>query len=156
MIALRRSGTNGITHGGYVEGNDINGQAQNVVGVYDEVNTVESYIGLNSIRNNGSSARVSDSTSGYRTGFSRRATFSGTSGSVSATSTLDVTPTINLAVSTTARRTQVWLSGASVDYTKPSLILGQAPASETQAAFRIYNAHSAPQTFNFEGVVEGD
>ena len=33
VIALRRSGTNGITHGGYVEGNDINGQAQNVVGV---------------------------------------------------------------------------------------------------------------------------
>ena len=156
VIALRRSGTNGITHGGYVEGNDINGQAQNVVGVYDEVNTVESYIGPNSIRNNGSSARVSDSTSGYRTGFSRRATFSGTSGSVTATSTLDVTPTINLAISTTARRTQVWLSGASVDYTKPSLILGQAPASETQAAFRIYNAHSSAQTFNFEGVVEGD
>lgn len=156
VIALRRSGTNGITHGGYVEGNDINGQAQNVVGVYDEVNTVESYIGINSIRNNGSSARVSDSTSGYRTGFSRRATFSGTSGSVTAISTLDVTPTINLAISTTARRTQVWLTGASVDYTKPSVILGQSPASETQAAFRIYNAHSVAQTFDYHGVVEGD
>jgi len=156
VIALRRSGTNGITHGGYVEGNDINGQAQNVVGVYDEVNTVESYVGINNIRNNGSSARVTDSTSGYRTGYSRRATFSGTSGSVTATSTLDVTPTINTSISTTARRTQVWLTGSSVDYTKPSVILGQAPASETQAAFRIYNAHSANQTFDYQGVVEGD
>lgn len=156
VIALRRSGTNSSTHGGYIYGNYIDAQGQAIKGIYDEINTVPSYIGQNQIRNNSSALRVDDKTSGLRTGFSRRAVFSGTSASVSATATLDVSASINDSIQVTGRRTFVWLTGSSVNYTTPSVILGLSPADETHAGFRIYNAHSAGQTFDYEGVVEGD
>lgn len=157
VISMRRSGTNGIVHGGFVEGNNINAQGASIRGIYCEVNTVPTYIGPNEVRNNGAGLRVDDQTSGYRTGFSRRIVISGTTGSVSATSILDVTASLADSLQTTGRFMDIRLSGASVDFTKPSMVIGVlAPPSETQYQFRVYNAHSAAQTFTYQGVAEGD
>lgn len=159
VIGMRRTGTNGSTHGGYVEGNTINALGQAVKGIYNECNSQPSYVGINDIRNNSTALRVDDQTSGYRQGYSRRITFSGTTASVSATSVADTTVTLpgSAEVQTTGRRTLVYLTGSSVDYLTPNNVIRvNAPGAATQAAFRMYNASASAQTFNYEGVVEGD
>ncbi len=155
-IASRTSGTNGSTHSGFFYDNQINCLGNNCAGIYDEVTSAPAYIGLNEIRNTGTSARVIDSTSGKRTGFSRRLTFSGTTASVAGSSTLDVAALLPDNIAVSGRRTDVWLTGASLDYTSRSLITGLLPADETHSAFRVDNASASAQTFNYEGKVEGD
>ena len=157
IIALRRVGTNGIVHGGFVEGNDIDGQAQAVKGIYDEIITVPSYIGPNEIRNNGAALRVDDQTSGKRIGYSRRATFSGTTASIAATVSGDTTATLSDGIQTTNRSSVAVLTGSSVQFfDKPFWTGVTAAPSETQVTFRTYNGHSAAQTFTYIGWVEGD
>lgn len=156
VIAMRRTGTNLSLHGGWIEGNTINAQAQAIKGIYNEINTVPSYIGTNEIRNNSTAVRVDDQTSGKRIGYSRRVVFSGTTASIGATATGDTSALIGDAVSLTGRRQSVNLTGSSVDYLKQYVVLGLGGADETHAGFRVYNAHSAGQTFNYEGWVEGD
>lgn len=157
VIGLLRTGTNGIVHGGYVEGNEINCQGQAIKGIYDEINTVPSYVGANEITNNSTATRVDDATSGYRYGFSRRVRFSGTTASITNGTTGDTAPTLARAVQITGRRRNVHITGASVNLTSNSGVVAVlTPASETEDNFRIYNGHSGAQTFNYEGWVEGD
>jgi len=157
VISSRRTGTNGITHGGYIYNNQINAQAQSIRGIYAEVTTVPTYIGINDIRNNGSGLRVDDSTSGKRYGYSRRITFSGTTASISATSSGDTTVTLSDNLQTTNRYGVVNLTGSSAQYfDKPFWSAISLAPSETQLTFRAYNGHSAGQTFTYSGFVEGD
>jgi hypothetical protein len=157
VIASRRTGTNGSTHGGYIHDNQINAQGQSIRGVYSEVNTVPTYIGINDIRNNGSALRVDDQTGGKRTGFSRRVTFTGVTASIAATSSGDTTVTLADNMQIAARVGTVDLTGASVQYfDKPFWCSVSAAPSETQLVFRVYNGHSAGQTFTYAGWVEGD
>ena len=157
VIASRKTGTNGITHGGYIHDNQINAQGQAIRGIYAEVTTVPTFIGINDIRNNGAALRVDDSTGGKRQGFSRRVTFSGTTAAISATSSGDTTVTLPDNIQTTGRAAFVELSGSSVQFfDKPFWSAVTGAPSETQATVRIYNGHSAGQTFNFYGSVEGD
>jgi len=157
VIGMRRTGTNGSSHGGFVEGNEIDGQGQNVKGIYNEINSQASYVGPNEIFNNSSGARVDDQTSGKREGYSRSARVSGTTASITAASTGDTSATLSRSIATTRRKTVVNLTGASVSYTAPSQVIGtQSPADDTHVGFRIYNAHGADQTFNYDAFVEGD
>lgn len=157
VIASRRTGTNGSTNGGYIYDNQINAQAAAIRGIYAEVNTVPTFIGINDIRNNGAALRVDDQTSGKRQGFSRRVTFSGVTAAIPATSSADTTVTLPDSIQTTGRAAFVELSGASVQFFDKAFWSSVTGApSETQSTARIYNGHSAAQTFNYYGAVEGD
>ena len=158
VIGMRRAGTNGATHGGYVHDNVINALGQAKKGVYNECNTQPSYIGPNEIRNNGAALRVDDQTSGKRLGYSRRVTFSGVTASAVATNSVDTTVTLPDSIQTTGRIVHVYLTGASVVFFNlPIGVVGViGAATETSMAFRAYNAHSVAQTLNYSGSVEGD
>jgi hypothetical protein len=158
VIGMRRAGTNGATHGGYVHDNIINALGQSRKGVYDECNTQPSYVGPNDIRNNGAALRVDDQTGGKRLGYSRRVTFSGVTASAAATNSVDTTVTLPDSIQTTGRIVNVYLTGASVVFFNlPICVVGViGAAAETSMAFRAYNAHSVAQTFNYAGSVEGD
>ena len=157
VIGMTRTGTNGSGHGGYVHDNKIDAQAQAIKGVYNECNTQPSYIGPNDIRNNGAALRVDDQTSGYRMGYSRRVKFSGTTASCVAGSVVDTTPTLTSAIQVAGRRTNVWITGSSVTMLTNSNVTAMfTAADETHSNFRVFNAHSADQTFDYEGAVEGD
>lgn len=159
VIAMRRAGTNGATNAGFIEGNTINALGQSVRGIYNECNAQPSWIGPNQIQNNGTALRVDDQSGGYRQGFSRRVTFSGTTASISGSSSGDTTATLLTPIQTTGRRTNVVTTGSSGTYFNSAICLVgvTAPAgSETSATFRLYNGAAGAQTFNYEGVVEGD
>ena len=158
VIAMRRSGTNGSAHGGYVQDNIINAQGQAIRGIYNECNSQPSFIGLNEIRNNSTGIRVDDQTGGNRLGFSRRVVFSGTTASIAGSSSADTTVTLNDAVATTGRRTNIVLTGGSgTFFNAPHAVIGVfAPSGETSVTFRTYNGVAGAQTFNFEGAVFGD
>ena len=158
VIAMRRVGTNGASNAGFIEGNTINGLGQNVKGIYNECNAQPSWIGPNQIQANGTSLRVDDQSGGYRQGFSRRATFSGTTASIAGVSSGDTTATLLTPIQTTGRRTNVVTTGSSGTYFNSAICLVgvTAPGSETSATFRLYNGAAGAQTFNYEGVVEGD
>lgn len=138
--------------------NQINAQGQAIRGIYDEVTDVATHIGLNDIRNNSTSLRVDDQTSGKRTGYSRRCTFSGVTASVAATTSVDTTVTLPIPMQVSARNVDVKLTGSSVQFfDKPICIVGvTAAANETSLGFRAYNGHSAAQTLSYTGTVEGD
>ena len=157
VIASRRTGTNVSTHGGYIYDNQINAQGQSIRGIYSEVNTVPTFIGINDIRNNGAGLRVDDSTGGLRQGFSRRVTFGGTTASIATLVTGDTTVTLADSVQTANRSADVRLTGASVQFFDKVFwsFVTSAP-SETQLIFRTYNGHSVGQTFTYAGWVEGD
>jgi hypothetical protein len=158
VIAMRRSGTNGSAHGGYVQDNIINAQGQAIRGIYNECNSQPSFIGINEIRNNSTGIRVDDQTGGKRLGFSRRVVFSGTTASIAGNSSGDTTVTLNDAVATTGRRTSIGLTGGSgAFFNAPHTVIGVfTPANETSVTFRTYNGVAGAQTFNFEGTILGD
>jgi hypothetical protein len=158
VIATRRTGTNLSLHGGYFVDNTINAQAQAIKGIYNEINTVPSYIGLNDIRNNGAALRVDDSTGGKRVGYSRIATISGVTASIATVNSGDTTATLSDNIQISGRRTNVVLTGSSgTFFNVPISVVGVTVApSETQATFRVYNGSGGAQTFNYEGWVQGD
>ncbi len=158
VIALRKTGTNGSVNAGFISNNTINAMAQNVKGIYNECNTQPSYIGINDIRNNGSALRVDDQSGGKRLGYSRRVVFSGTTASIAGLNSGDTTVTLSDNVQVTGRRTNVVSTGSSGTYfNSPHTLVGvSVPGSETQVVFRWYNGAAGAQTFNYEGVVEGD
>ena len=152
---MRRSGTNGSAHGGYVEGNFIDAQGQNIKGIYDEVNSQPSHIGINEVTNNSTGIRVDDQTSGNRTGFSRIVGFTGTTSSITAGATGDTSASIARDVSTTRRSVTLRITDSSVDATGLIRRIG-TPADSTHVDFRILNQGASSQTFTYEGVVSGD
>ena len=157
VIATRRTGTNLALHGGYIEGNSINAQGQAIKGIYNEINTVPSYIGLNDIRNNGAALRVDDQTGGKRTGFSRRVVFSGTTASIGASTVGDTTVTLQDNIQVTGRQATVTLNGSSGSFFGAAYWTAVINApSETQLTFRVSNGLASAQTFNYSGWVEGD
>lgn len=157
VIASRRAGTNLSTHGGYFYGGRIDCQGQAIKGIYNEVNTVFSYRGAIDIRNNSTALRVDDQTSGRFQGYTRRVEFNGTTASIAATTSGDTTVTLADSVQTGNRCAAVFLTGSSVQFfDKPFWVGVNGAPSETQLTFRAYNGHSAGQTFNYKGWVEGD
>lgn len=157
VISMERTGTNGSTHGGFIYDNDIDAQAQSIRGIYNEINAQPSFIGLNNIRNNGTGLRVDDQTGGKRQGFSRKLYVTGTTASINAGETGDVTVPLPDDLQTT-RHSSVSLTGASVQYFNK--ILAYIGTLSTLVAdehgLRFYNGHSAAQTIDFEAVIEGD
>ena len=153
-----RVGTNGATNGGFIEGNTINGQGVNVIGIYNECNTQPSWIGPNQILNNGTSFRVNDQSGGYRQGYSKQTTFSGTTASIGAANSGDTTVTLLTPIEVAGRVTNVVTTGGSGTYfNAPICLVGiTAPASETVVTFRLYNGSGTAETFNYSGVVQGD
>lgn len=157
VIGIRRSGTNGTLHAGFYENIDIDAQAQAIKGIYIECNTQPSYIGPCWIHNNGAALRVDDQSSGFRQGFSRRATFSGTTAAIAATNSGDTTPAIEPPIQTAGRSLNVILTGSSVQYANTPFWTGYlTPGAENQQPFRAYNGHTVAQTLDYRGVVEGD
>jgi hypothetical protein len=159
VIGMRRSGTNGSTHGGRVEGVFIDAQGENCKGIYDEINTVPSHIGSNWIVNTGAAVRVDDQTGGLRTGYSREARFSGTSASIAAGAPGDESASLPISISLTRRAVHARFTDSSGSLANSSLITrikDSLAADEDHVAIRIYNAHSGAQTFDYEGVVYGD
>ncbi len=163
VVASRRQGTNGSTHGGHIEGNIINAQGQTRKGVYIETNTQPSYVGPNEILNNGTGARVDDQSGGYRMGYSRKVFFKGeaasgtATASISATSVGDTTVTLPIAISTTQRKSQVYLTNSSSSMTTPNVVIRHTGGvTETEFKFRVYNGAGTGQSFDYHGWVEGD
>jgi hypothetical protein len=160
VIALRLNGVRGAQapwSGPRAFNNRIKALGQSIIGVYDEVTDVVTVVDGNDIRNNGTGARVQDNTGGKRQGSNRRVTFSGTTGSIGATTVGDTTVDLADPVAVAGRRTHVAITNASVTLVPNSNVTAiLTPASEGVCTFRIYNAHSASQTFSYEGWVEGD
>ena len=157
VIGMRKTGTNGATHAGYVYGGRIDCQGQAIKGIYNECTAQFSTRGLIDIRNNGAALRVDDQTSGKFQGYTRRVEFSGTTASISATTSADTTATLPDNMQTDNRCAAVFLTGSSVQFfDKPFWVGVNGAPSETQLTFRTYNGHSAGQTFNYKGWVEGD
>lgn len=158
VIGMRRSGTNGSTHGGFVEGNFIDAQGQAVKGIYNEINAQPSYIGHNEIRNNSTALRVDDQTGGYRVGFSRKLAFSGTTASIAGNSSGDTTVTLNDAIQIANRVVNVVTTSSSGTYfNSPHTVVGvNGSGSETSLGFRLYNGAASAQTFTYTGTIEGD
>lgn len=158
VIGMRRTGTNGAINAGFIEGNTINALGQSVKGIYNECNSQPSWIGPNQIQNNGSGLRVDDQSGGYRQGFSRRATFSGTTASISGSSSGDTTATLVTPIKIAGRRTNIVTTGGSGTYFNSAICLVGVftPGAENQVSFRLYNGAAGAQTLNYEGTVEGD
>lgn len=155
VIGMRRNGTNGSVNGGTVVNNIIDAAGQSIKGIYNECNSQPSYIGPNQIFNNGSALRVDDQTGGYRSGYSRRATFTG-SVSVGASSAADSTVTLSQALQTTDRFGSAYPTGAA-NFLSPGMgaTISAAPA-ETTATIRVWNGYAGTQTVSFAGFIEGD
>lgn len=158
LIACRRTGTNLSLHGGYIDNNILDANGSALKGIFTEINTVPSYIGPNEISNNAGAIRVDDQSGGWRTGFSRRLTFNGTTGSISSASVGDTVVTFPLSreVAVAGRRANVVLTGGSVSFTNPHAVIRYTHTSATVLTFRAYNAAGSAQTFDYEGWVEGD
>ena len=158
VVALRRTGTNGSAHGGFVVDNVINAQGQAIRGIYNEFNSQPSFIGSNEIRNNSTGIRVDDQTGGKRLGFSRRVVFNGTTASITGLTSADTTVTLNDSIAIIGRRTVVILTGGSGSFfNAPLTVLGVFnPATENVVTFRTYNGAATAQTFDFQGFIEGD
>lgn len=156
VIGMRRSGTNGSSHAGWVVDNIITARGLSVKGIYDECNSQPSYIGPNQISGNGAGLRVDDQTGGYRSGYSRRVTFTG-SISVGSSSAADATITLSQALQLTGRFGSAYPTSASVTFLSPGLgaAVTSAP-SETQATVRVWNGYAGTQTIGYAGFIEGD
>lgn len=157
VIGMRKTGTNGAAHAGYVYGGRIDCQGQAIKGIYNECTAQFSTRGLIDIRNNGAALRVDDQTSGKFQGYTRRVEFSGTTASIAAANSGDTTVTLPDNMQTGNRCAAVFLTGSSVQFFNVPFWVGVNGApSETQLTFRTYNGHAAGQTFNYKGWVEGD
>lgn len=155
VIGMRRSGTNGSAHGGFIEGVVIDAQGQNCDGIYNEINAQPSYIGPCEIRDTGTEPRVNDQSGGYREGFSRSTRFTGTTASITASGVGDTSAALLRDIATTRRHVDLRITDSSVDATGLIRRIG-TPADSTHVAFRILNEGGSDQTFDYEGVVYGD
>ena len=157
IIAVRRSGTNGSTHAGYIEGNKIDCQGQNVNGIYIETNMQPCYVGFNEIINNGTSLRINDNSNGKRIGFSRRVPFSFVTNDIAGGKTGDTTITLNREIQTSKRTILAFITGTTVSFDSVHNInVISNGISETEVKFRIYNGSGTTQKYYIEGVAEGD
>jgi hypothetical protein len=156
VIGMRRSGTNGIVHGGTIQGVSIDAQGQAIKGIYNEVNTVPSIIGPCEIRNNSSGTRVDDQTSGWREGFSRCVRITGTTASITAGGSANTSASLTRAVGTARRNVSLRITGSSVDGTGLIRRITEPPADDTHVDFRLTNEGASDQTFNYEVTVWGD
>tara|TARA_R110000772_G_scaffold267013_1_gene390261 strand:- start:497 stop:1852 length:1356 start_codon:yes stop_codon:yes gene_type:complete len=159
VISDRTTGTNGSTFASIIEGNSINAQGQAVRGIYEECTAQPSFIGINQIRNNSTSLRVSDSSGGKRLGFSRRVVFSGTTASIAAGQSGDTLVTLPDTLQVAGRRSNVYLTGSSGTYFNvPLTLIGitEPAALESNIQFRYYNGSASAQTLTYSGVSEGD
>lgn len=69
VVGFLRAGTNGATHGGYIDHVVIDAQGANIHGIYNECNAQPVFVGPhNYIRNFGSGTRISDASAGYQRG----------------------------------------------------------------------------------------
>jgi len=156
VIGMRRTGTNNSAHGGYIENNVINGLAQNVKGIYNELTAQPSYIGPNVIINNGTSLRVDDATSGKRYGYSKYLAGRSTSGSIAAGSFGNVSLTFPDAILYTTRSIIAVTDGGSLGTYGYSNGIAIFHDSDTTATIRISNGGAGAQTFAVNWAVYGD
>jgi len=158
VIAVRRSGTNGVTHAGFIQNNKINGMAQTMRGYfYTEANTQPTLIENNDYRNATLSiGPVEDSSSGYRQGFNRKFYGSTTITSVVNASTKDAAITLPESVQITPLRVATanitsWSLSSSA-----SLAVYPLNTSATVLTLRAFNGHTVTQDLTVGWSVMGD
>lgn len=65
VIGMRRTGINNSLHGGYIYDNTIDALGQSIRVIYNEINSVPSYIGPNTMSNHGNGQRIDDDSGGF-------------------------------------------------------------------------------------------
>lgn len=155
-IAIRKVGTNTAEEGAYVVDNVIDCLGQNRAGIYTQLTGIPHYIGPNRIRNTGTALRVRDDSSGARTGWSRTATFEGTTASVTAGASADVEVELSQPIQTTSKQhvANIVSAASSLGVVLDARIT--ARADEDHATMRVYNGAGSDQTLNYAGFINGD
>jgi hypothetical protein len=159
-VAFRMNGVRGAQApwgGPRARGCQINAQGQAIIGFYTEVTDVVHEIHGNDVRNNAGAERVRNNSGGKRQGYSRRITFSGTTGSIGAGATGDATLTLSDPIAVSGRQVSARITNGSLSVlTNNNVTLATVGSSETSQLIRFFNGAAGAQTFDYAGFIEGD